>query len=741
MPSKENANISFIEHFAPALQAGTYKVELKTQFENPGILPNLFAEKKEWIFVGGERFNLKPADIDSVYPPANGLGTFEDTLPHIVFTKTGLPWERELAPDDYAPAVKLSGRSSWLALFLFQEKDPAPTPQTMQIQDLMAERTPEGIWFPSDFQPEPDETPETPCTVIDIPRALFEAIKPSSLDLTWLAHARRVSLAGKIGHAHKDNPGEHEYSVVIGNRLPRVGEESQVHLVSLESFLPILEAPVPESYHSVRLVSLKNWRFKCRDTGGSFLDHVRNLSPIKALTPGTKNDAEHKWQSVSTTKQATTDQPLFLHFPFVRNQGPLKKVFTYLQSGFLPMEHKFRQGLTSISWYRSPLTPVEVDSLIQPPALSADALLIYDADTGYYDVSYAAAWQLGQLLGLRNKQFARALFFWKQQTRIDHRKDMERALLQKKLPLLKPNEDGVLVLPEFPAQAPGDSVAFQPTSGLMDDGLKEGTYNPSKTGELYRTVASYIEDLKSLRDVPYNYLVPDPKMLPEESIRFFHLDPNWIDALFDGAMSLGDLVTEEAIKERVILKSSTQRANNKETHPLYTGFLLRSSLLKIWPGLEFRLTGDAKGFVRLDRIGEEVVMGIVEGKLTGIELREPPEGLHFGVHDPQLQSDGSLTFSKKIRKPLPEEGNVMNSNWQTTPYGVINFSEWVSEMVRRRVLRFAPTESGDVQEKFFHPLIEAFGPFSTADFGYVMVEPVQSALITTKSSQKKTPTA
>ena len=41
-----------------------------------------------------------------------------------------------------------------------------------------------------------------------------------------------------------------------------------------------------------------------------------------------------------------------------------------------------------------------------------------------------------------------------------------------------------------------------------------------------------------LYPVPFHYLIPNPALLPPESLRFFHLDDNWVDALVDGALSI-----------------------------------------------------------------------------------------------------------------------------------------------------------------------------------------------------------
>ena len=51
-------------------------------------------------------------------------------------------------------------------------------------------------------------------------------------------------------------------------------------------------------------------------------------------------------------------------------------------------------------------------------------------------------------------------------------------------------------------------------------------------------VSAWLADLQVLTGVPFAYLVPDSRMLPPESIRFFAVDPNWTAALVDGALSI-----------------------------------------------------------------------------------------------------------------------------------------------------------------------------------------------------------
>ena len=70
----------------------------------------------------------------------------------------------------------------------------------------------------------------------------------------------------------------------------------------------------------------------------------------------------------------------------------------------------------------------------------------------------------------------------------------------------------------------------------------------------------WIARLVLLYPVPFHYLVPHQSLLPSESMRFFHLDDNWVDALVDGAFSIAvrDLATE-----RKALRSDLQETLSK----------------------------------------------------------------------------------------------------------------------------------------------------------------------------------
>src|ERR1022692_4870704 len=56
---------------------------------------------------------------------------------------------------------------------------------------------------------------------------------------------------------------------------------------------------------------------------------------------------------------------------------------------------------------------------------------------------------------------------------------------------------------------------------------------------------SFLAHLRLLVGVPFEYLVPDSRLLPDESIRFFFLDRSWTDRLVDGAIAVGKMGSRE----------------------------------------------------------------------------------------------------------------------------------------------------------------------------------------------------
>lgn len=163
-----------------------------------------------------------------------------------------------------------------------------------------------------------------------------------------------------------------------------------------------------------------------------------------------------------------------------------------------------------------------------------------------------------------------------------------------------------------------------------------------------------------LYGVPFQQLVLDERMLPKESIRFFFVDHNWLDAMIDGVFSVGvhssrnqahvELLTQ-AIRDATDTQTMLVRSGLRNVEPpetvevggARTGLLLRSALVSGWPGLEVKayetLTqsppagSNPLALLRMDRLAPDVLLCLFAGVPARVEINEPSEGLHFGVED------------------------------------------------------------------------------------------------------------
>ena len=468
--------------------------------------------------------------VTSVFPPPGSVGDHSDVLPHIILNRSTLPWERLAIPIQKDDSDKEEKKKiPWLALLLFEKGElasPQDAPEapdeilkTFSVGELKGSTTGQINW--PGITPERGHHDSDRLSGIDVPWSLLKQIKPTGDDLRFLSHVRKTQEStGK--------PGEDELAVILGARLPKPQGVSWVYLLSVEGRYKKVGNQVlfddrgAQDGDSIRLVSLKSWRFTCVDPDSNFtglltkLDHKDSLRlprlPEPIVADSSVVDANH-----------------------------------YLAMGCVPLPHAMRQGNKTISWYRGPLVPGNIKTK-EPtlPIRSADELVYYDGTYGMFDVSYAAAWELGRLLALQSKSFAINLYRWKR----DHaRKGKDEKLQEAEIQL-------------------ADLPFYGPTADL----------------ELPETVASWFENLILLEGVPFNYLVPDERMLPVESIRFFQIDPIWMECLADGAFSIGRVLLSD--KEHDESHKENQLGALSPKKKKASGFLIRSDVVAGWPGLQ-----------------------------------------------------------------------------------------------------------------------------------------------------------
>lgn len=106
--------------YAPPLKAGLYRLTsqqvLKADNADQSLPPNKtprVADLQTHVRIRSPQYDLSPDQVLSTYPPANHEGDFGSQLPQVVLKRRTLPWERLVAPGkDELP---------WLALVLIAE--------------------------------------------------------------------------------------------------------------------------------------------------------------------------------------------------------------------------------------------------------------------------------------------------------------------------------------------------------------------------------------------------------------------------------------------------------------------------------------------------------------------------------------------------------------------------------------------------------------------------------------------
>lgn len=407
MAEELKGKVTFTQHLLPSLEAGKYHISVEQTVKIDKKSVNDTFKTENTFAVVTERTKINPAEIHSVFPADNSVGDFQQTLPHIVLTRSTFPWERIVA--NTIPEEESKDKASWLALLLFTEEETVAELNTIKLGDLFPKQINSQSNLPDDTlsyfdslsKPEEigkhldyGEMLDDSCQAIDIPVNLFNMLIPCINDLKKLAHLRTVNLTKKemIKKNNLSSEGideEANFSIIIGNRLPQINQRNTVYLVSLENFGGFLpdenyNSKIPQNKKNIRLLFLKKWSFNVVKEEINFLSTLKNLNQ-KPITFKMPEDS------------------------MITNET-LTKAFAF---GFCPLPHHSRSGDKTFSWYRGPLVPYQIKKFIAPPYPCSDALMLYNPKTGLLNTSYATAWQLGRLLALSTKSFSQTLYNWK----------------------------------------------------------------------------------------------------------------------------------------------------------------------------------------------------------------------------------------------------------------------------------------------------------------------------------------
>jgi hypothetical protein len=586
-----------VQCFLPNLVAGKYRVDV-TQDVKHGADSIQKVQQKMYFGVDAARFTLNADDIYSVYPPANTTGQYNNQLPHIVFNRRTLPWERTI--DGKIPNIDLP--IPWMALLLLNEDDMKSLKiEQTKLADVLDSGQSDpitrpqigGFESPLDLKLMEWEVLDQKCLTIDLSQEQYLKYLPNKKDLTYLAHSKIVTIDHKDPNGIGDVVDSKGYfSVIVGTRIVQKNQTYTAVVVSLEGHEGYLDKR-QNTEGSIRMVVLANWSFICEGTE-TFETLLKKIQ-VKSLTLQSSLPSGHVLEK-------------------------------YINNGYVPMRHQMRNGAKNISWYRGAFVPNKGDlaSTNFIKFSCSDTALYYDEGTGFLDISISAAWELGKIMALNNQEFTKAMVAW--------------------------NNDPVKSSGEI---APQTIKKAQLIQWLNDKKIDDSLSNNRDLTQSYKpfpdVVKTYLNSIARLEGVQLSYIIPNLKLIctdqgNPDTLTLFYIDPRWIFALLDGAVSLSrELRTDTKTQVEDIMKEIYGT-------DVVTGFLLHSKLVSGWRGVEIKALGENNELLttklRFERITPNIFLGIFQGKINEIIVTQPYEGLHFGLKESGL--DGN-TYIKNVK--------------------------------------------------------------------------------------------
>jgi len=651
--STQQPLITFYDNYKAPLPAGSYRLVLQQTVDVEGDKPRHYYRDQRFEVLA-PRYSIEADDIQAYFPPDGGTADYNNVLPHLILGSRNLPWERVLS----------SANEPWLALLVLSEKDiidgnvvskrgtvadltphrPDDLPVNDELRAPWLRLDPDGAVLLPVFTRTEDAN--TPVRLLDLNLDFFLKLCPARKELPLLAHIRHVDIADKIP---LDMVANGEFSVLVANRFPPQGGNT-VHLVSLEGWKELLDAPdsaMPAS--RVRLITLANWSFvndpKGHDTFGGLMEQLKKNSTVFGI-------------AVQASGDAYVDQAL--------------------NRGYVPVDYKPLDSTQTFAWYRGPLASLKRDQVAETTFDRADAAMIVDPARGIMDVSYASAWELGRLNALASPVFVKGLrlFVERRHNATDFANDIEKFVESHR------------------------SSFKEPITGSKPKPVNEQV-------KIADELVEWIARLVLLYPVPFHYLIPHQSLLPPESLRFFHLDDNWVNALVDGALSIAvrndadqkvasrselqSTLSKIVYQHRLRLQGKSPEFEPKERYMEIpkSGFLLRSRIVSGWPGVEVTAKTTPQDeklpkILRFDQIADGVLFCLARGTVEEVTFREPREGLTFGV-----ASDGTVSARKAGKKVdvkkeiLRNAGGVVNIAKLRDQLLSAGSAELATEMIRK----------------------------------------------------------
>ena len=405
----------------------------------------------------------------------------------------------------------------------------------------------------------------------------------------FLAHKRILNTEGMAVSGAESTNDTGAFGVVVSHRSgpPDITVPTPVfaHLVSIEGVEQLKEWPLKDPTRFVALASLASWSYIC----------------LPPETPNIRDQFVHLGQTLAPLRPFITKET----WHKLGYSGLLgARLGQRIEQGYAASRYRVQSGETTTCFVRGPFIPVKKESrkILPETSMLGSDLSFLDRAMGIMDISYSSAWQLGRTMAIADQAFTTSLYRVRTQilqraTDASHEQYATTYTWYKNretlLAALKRSVETLAQLPEGrslmqvgsirrrwmrdPVEPFNLSYQGPIVDALIDTCLEKAAKevastpdpeNPSEPSDKpynefnapfsadWVVVLRWVLDRLFLDDVPAHYLIPDAAQLPEESLRFFAIDDQWMDCFVDGALSLGNHVDRTKDKVRDAIKSA-----------------------------------------------------------------------------------------------------------------------------------------------------------------------------------------
>ena len=415
--------IRLFDSIQPPLSQGEFDITLEQTFPASvdGVTTHMPKQTQtRRIEVGGSKWAIDSLNVHSRSPPKNEQNVRLDMLlPKIVFQSKTLPWERTV--DSVHTTVP------WMGLLLLRD-DEFEDGYCEVIKDATSHEILGS-----------NTGPLIQLQALRITEKLLKAVGPLQSELELLAHGLQVNPKNKE-LCGSDEDGL--FSVVMSNRLAsKADTKYHACLVSYEGFFNKLPTDSDVSYlrsptakkgvapvtkmgsvpsqslsqqtsvgsgfagSDIKLVLLDYWTFKTGD-GGDFESRIKQ---IRFRTKEADSEATGELASIYDFAEAQSGNGVYEPALLGNDMDP--DVST---NSFLLTEIFEDDGITRTCLYRGPCiaVPANHEPKEKPYDNSDDARGI-EPSTGLDVIHHSAAFELGRLLALSDKNFINSLNRWR----------------------------------------------------------------------------------------------------------------------------------------------------------------------------------------------------------------------------------------------------------------------------------------------------------------------------------------